>query len=92
MLNTLSLKAVKKRYQLTEDTLVESIINVHMDDGSILQFKEVESRLYLLSSSNKFTKQKVVLTRTSLWSKPTKVTLLEVSYTGLIWQGNSDRG
>ena len=56
MLNILSFKNVRKRFRVTIDTLVENAIYVHMDDGGILKFKEVESRLYFISSSNNFNK------------------------------------
>jgi hypothetical protein len=59
MLNILSFKDVRKRFRVTVDTGVEAAICVHLDDGKVLKFKEVESGLYLLSSSDKFTKQKV---------------------------------
>ena len=59
MLNILSLKDERKRFRVTIDMLVENAICVHMDDGGILKFKEVESGIYFLSSSNNFNKQKV---------------------------------
>ena len=59
MLNILSFKDVRKRFRITVDTSVENAICVHMDDGKVMKFNEVESGLYLLSNWNKITKEKV---------------------------------
>ena len=59
MLNILSFKDVRKRFRVTVDTSVENAICVHMDDGKVMKFNEVESGLYLLSNCNKITKEKV---------------------------------
>ena len=58
-LNILSFKDVRKQFRITVDTSVENTICVHMDDGKVLKFKEVESGLYLLSSTDKFSNQKI---------------------------------
>ena len=50
--NILSFKDVRKRFRVTVDTAVKNAIRVHLDDGKVMKFKEVESGLYLLSSSN----------------------------------------
>ena len=57
-LNILSFKDIRKRFRITVDTSVENAICVHMDDGKVLKFKEVESGLYLLSSIDNFSNQK----------------------------------
>ena len=58
MLNILYFKDVRKNFRITIDTAVENCINVHLMDGTVLRFEEVESRLYLLHS-NKNTSKKV---------------------------------
>lgn len=57
MLNILSFKDARKRFQVIIDTMLKNAICVYTLDGSILNFKEVELGLYLLSSSNSFTKK-----------------------------------
>ena len=52
MLNILSFKEVRKRFRITVDTAVESTINVHIDELTVLKFEEVESGLYLLRKNN----------------------------------------
>ena len=39
---------VTNKYRVTMDTMVDNCINVHLEDGNILKFKEVESGLYML--------------------------------------------
>ena len=56
--NILSFKDVRKRFRVTVDTDIENAVYIHLDNGSVTKFKEVESGIYLLSSSN-YTKQKV---------------------------------
>ena len=58
-LNILSFKDVRQRFRVTVDTAVESAMCVHMDNGKILKFVEVESGLYLLKVINVDTKQKI---------------------------------
>ena len=41
------------------DTSVDSAICVHMDDGKVLKFVEVESGLYLLKTNNVDTKTNI---------------------------------
>ena len=52
MLNILSMCDVKKKFRVTMDTDVDSIIHVHLPGGETLKFEEVESGLYLLHSNN----------------------------------------
>ena len=58
-MNILSFKDVRERFRITVDTSLENAICVHLDDGGVLKFKEVESGLYLLSSKNNLTNQKI---------------------------------
>ena len=51
MLNILSFKDVRKRFKVTVYTSVENAICVHIDDGKVLKFAEVESGLYLLQNN-----------------------------------------
>ena len=56
--NILFFKDARKRFRVTVDTAVDNAICVHLDDEKVMKSKEVESGLYLLSSSN-YTKKKV---------------------------------
>ena len=51
MVNILSFRDVRRRFKVTADTSVENSICVHMEDGKVLKFKEMESGLYLLSNN-----------------------------------------
>lgn len=55
----MSFKDVREGFRITVDTSVENAIFIHLGDGSVMNFKEVASGLYLLCSSN-YTKQKLV--------------------------------
>ena len=59
MLNVLSFKDVSKRLCITVVASVENEICVHVNDRKIVKFNEVESALYLLRNSDKFTKNEV---------------------------------
>ena len=58
LLNILSLSNIRAKFRITIDTAVASCIMVHIGDGKILRFEEVNSGLYLLHN-NKDTKTKV---------------------------------
>ena len=47
LLNILSTRDVRKHFRVTMDTEVEAAMNVHLKDGKILKFKEVEPGLYM---------------------------------------------
>lgn len=51
LMNILALSDVRKHFRVTMDTNLDSAIHVHMDDGRVLPFKEVDSGLYLLESN-----------------------------------------
>ena len=57
MLNILSFKDVRKHFRITIDTAVENCINVHLMDGTVLRFEEVESGLYFLHSNTNTSNQ-----------------------------------
>ena len=59
MLNILSFKDVRKRFKVIVDISVENAICVHIDDGKVLKFAEVESGLYLLKNIKIETNKKV---------------------------------
>ena len=52
MVNILSYADVRKRFRITSDTEKDSCINVHMDDGRTMKFREVKSGLYLHNQSD----------------------------------------
>jgi hypothetical protein len=57
MVNILSWADVRKRFCITADTNDGAFINVHLDDGRILRFQEIESGLYLFNNrTNKLKK------------------------------------
>ena len=49
MLSILSLSQVSKRYRITMDVASSSNIKVHLDNGTILIFKEVKAGMYLMN-------------------------------------------
>ena len=52
MLNILAMCDVKKKFRVTMNTDVDSIIHVHLPGGETIKFEEVESVLYLIHSNN----------------------------------------
>ena len=59
MLNILSFRDVGRRFKVTADTSIENDMCVHTGDGTVLEFKEVELSLYLLSNNKFQTRKKV---------------------------------
>ena len=52
LMNILAMSDVTSKYKVIMDSMIENCIDVHMGEGNILKFKEVESGLYMLM--NKF--------------------------------------
>ena len=52
MLKILLSKDAMKYFRITIDTAVENTINLHLTDGKVLNFKDMESGLYLLHIGN----------------------------------------
>ena len=53
MVNILAFSDIRKKFRITMDTNVKSTMNVHLGEGIVMKFKEVESGLYLCSNDNK---------------------------------------
>lgn len=60
-LNILSMTKVRKHFRVAINTDIESSLNVHVKDGQVLKFKEVELVLYIFCSKvmDKHIKDKV---------------------------------
>ena len=56
MLNILALADVISKFRVTMDTDIASAFNVHLHDGTILNFKQVASGLFLLTDNKYFNK------------------------------------
>ena len=51
MVKIMAFNDVCKKFPITMDTNIESIISVHLEEGKVTRFKEVEPVLYLFSNN-----------------------------------------
>ena len=63
MINILAGSDARKRFRITVDTVKENAISVHIREGKVIKFAEVESGLYLLQNQSNDTKKQLIITR-----------------------------
>ena len=59
MVNILTFSHARKKFRITMYTDIKRTINVHLEEGKVMNFKELGSGLYLFSNNKKYNSKKI---------------------------------